>query len=53
MMVAEVALALVLLVGAGLMLKKRIRALLRQDPALTPHNVLTFSVNLPIGRIIR
>ncbi len=48
MVVAEVALALVLLVGAGLMLKS-VRALLRHDPGFDAHNVLTFSVNLPNG----
>jgi putative ABC transport system permease protein len=48
MVVAEVALALVLLVGAGLMLKS-VRALLQHDPGFDAHNVLTFSINLPNG----
>ncbi|MEQ1353272.1 MAG: ABC transporter permease [Candidatus Acidiferrum sp.] len=48
MVVAEIAIAVVLLVGAGLMLKS-VRALLARDPGFDAHNVLTFSVNLPNG----
>jgi predicted permease len=48
MVVSEIAIALVLLVGAGLMLKS-VRALLRHDPGFDVHNVLTFSINLPEG----
>jgi putative ABC transport system permease protein len=48
LVVAEIAVALVLLVGAGLMLKS-VRALLARDPGFDAHNVLTFSVNLPNG----
>jgi putative ABC transport system permease protein len=48
LVVAEIAVALVLLVGAGLMLKS-VRALLARDPGFDAHHVLTFSVNLPNG----
>ena len=44
--IAEIAISLVLLVGAGLLLKS-LRALLHQSPGFDSKNVLTFSVNLP------
>jgi putative ABC transport system permease protein len=46
LVIAEVSISLVLLVGAGLLLKS-LHALLGQDPGFNLHNVLTFSVNLP------
>ncbi len=45
----EFALALVLLVGAGLLLRS-FAALASTDAGLDPHNLLTFSVNAPGGR---
>ena len=47
--VAELALALALLVGAGL-LARSIARLERQDPGFTPANVLTFQFRLPQAR---
>lgn len=44
--VGEIAVCLVLLTGAGLMLRS-FRALTHTNPGFDPHNVLTFSVNLP------
>jgi putative ABC transport system permease protein len=46
LMVAEVALALVLLVGAGL-LKRSFANLMRVDPGVDPHNVIAGLVQLP------
>ena len=47
--VAQVALALVLLVGAGLLLRS-FQELLRVDPGFRPENVLTFNLSLPEAR---
>ena len=44
--IAEMGLALVLLIAAGLMLRS-LTELWRTDPGFNPHNVLTFSVSLP------
>jgi putative ABC transport system permease protein len=46
MVVVEIAIALVLLVGAGLMVKS-VRALMGRDPGFDARNILSFSVNLP------
>lgn len=46
LVISEIAISLVLLVGAGLMWKS-LRALLGQDPGYDATHVLTFDVNLP------
>jgi predicted permease len=46
LVVAEIAISLVLLVGAGLMLRS-LRAILGQNIGFDLHNMLTFDVNLP------
>ena len=46
MVAAEVALSIVLLVGAGLMLRS-FAALLRVDPGYNPEHAITFSLSLP------
>ncbi len=48
LVVAELALALVLLTGAGLMLRS-FRAVNAVEPGFDPHNVLTLAVPLPVG----
>ena len=49
LVVAEVALALMPLVGAGLLIQSFLR-LERVNPGLDPHNVLTFNLGLPDAR---
>ena len=48
LVVVEVSLAVLLLVGAGLMLRS-LAVLWHDDPGFDPHNVLTFFVDLPAG----
>ena len=50
LVVGEVALCLVLLIGAGLMVRSSI-ALSRADPGLNPDNVLTFEAAVPPGML--
>ncbi|MHC4308314.1 MAG: ABC transporter permease [Planctomycetota bacterium] len=49
LVVSQVALALVLLIGAGLMIQTLVR-LLRVDPNFDPHNLLEFKIHLPLRK---
>jgi predicted permease len=51
LVVAEISLALILLVGSGLTLRS-IGKLLRTDPGFDPSQVMTFGVSLPPGRYV-
>lgn len=46
LVIAQTALALLLLIGAGLLVRS-FAQLLRVDPGLDPHNVLTMNISLP------
>jgi putative ABC transport system permease protein len=50
LIVAEIALSLVLLVGAGLLMRAFV-ALIDTDPGLKPNRVLTFHISAPAGRM--
>ncbi|UCF17429.1 MAG: ABC transporter permease, partial [Phycisphaerales bacterium] len=52
LVISQVALALVLLVGAGLMVQTVVR-LLRVDPGFDTHNLLEFKIDLPLSRYNR
>lgn len=48
--VAEIAVALVLLMGAGLMIRSLVK-LWNVDPGFNPHNVLTFGMSFPASMV--
>lgn len=49
LVVAEIALAVVLLTGSGLLIQS-FRALLAVDPGFNPSNLMTFQVSVPLAR---
>ncbi len=53
LVVAEVALALVLLTGAALMIRTFRRPALASTPGFNPHNVLTLETSLAAGQLRR
>jgi len=50
--IAEIALALVLLIAGGLLVRS-FRALVSVNPGYNPHNVLTANIQLPLARVAK
>ncbi len=48
LLVSQVALTLILLIGAGLLIQTVVR-LIRVDPGFNPHNLLQFEIRLPLN----
>jgi putative ABC transport system permease protein len=52
LLISQVALAMILLIGAGLLIQTVVR-LIRVDPGFNPHNLLRFKIRLPVSRYRR